>query len=70
MNRLIDLMTKLHKIDKQRIVNSQCINIIVRNSKPFQYKLAAVDILSAASVQTSVWVCVVKRVEDRVKFIV
>ena len=27
----------------------------------FQYKLAAVYILSAATVQTSVWICVIKR---------
>jgi len=27
----------------------------------FQYKLAAVCILSAASVQTSIWICVIKR---------
>jgi hypothetical protein len=36
----------------------------------FQYKLAAVYIVSAASVQISVWIGVIKRGLERVKFIV
>jgi hypothetical protein len=36
----------------------------------FQYKLTAVYILSAASVQISVWIGVIKRGLGRVKFIV
>jgi hypothetical protein len=54
---------------KNKIINSNSSNLKLKTVSHFQYKFTAVYILSAASVQTSVWICVFKSVLFKTKLL-